>query len=369
MSRPLRARVNLDAIRHNYDFARALSAPDGRTVAVIKANGYGHGLTRVAAALKGADALAVATIEEALALRDAGVGNRLLVLEGVFDQMALREAIRQRLDIVIHSDYQLEMLALEPGATALALWLKIDTGMGRLGFSWREAAAVYQRLRALAPDSEITLMTHMACADEPEREFNRIQLQRFDEASDTALGTTQEVTGQRLPHSITNSAALLAIPQARRQWNRAGIMLWGVNPRLDGVEHPELKSTMEFESRLIAERSVEKGESVGYGCSYHFQKAGRFGIVACGYGDGYPRHAPTGTPVLVGGQRTRLVGRVSMDMLAVDLSDIPHAKVGTPVTLWGAQLPVAEVAASAGTIAYELLTGLTERVPRVYEND
>lgn len=357
MSRPLQARVNLDAIRHNYRFASSLTA--GRTVAVIKANAYGHGLPVVGEALAGADALGVATIEEALALRDTGVRGRLLVLEGVFDRDALREAIVQRLDIVIHSGYQLEMLAQEPDAAGLSLWLKIDTGMGRLGFSWREARVVYDRLRSLAPDSEITLMTHMACADEPQHEFNRIQLERFDAS----------LSGESLPHSIANSAALLALPAARRDWSRAGIMLWGVNPRLDGVAHPQLRSSMEFESRLIAERRVEAGESVGYGCDYHFPGEGRFGIVACGYGDGYPRHAPTGTPVLVGGRRTRLVGRVSMDMLAVDLTALPDARVGTPVTLWGSALPVAEVATHAGTIAYELLTGLTGRVPRIYEND
>lgn len=357
MSRPLQARVNLDAIRHNYQFARSLG--DGRTVAIIKANAYGHGLAVVGEALAGADALGVATIEEALVLRRTGVQGRLLVLEGVFDRAALREAISQRLDIVIHSPYQLDMLAQEPEGGHLALWLKIDTGMGRLGFSWPEAAAIYRRLRAVAPQAEITLMTHLACADEPQRECNEVQLQRFDSA----------LAGEALAASIANSAALLALPGARRDWNRAGIMLWGVNPRLDGIRHPELRSSMEFESRLIAERQIGAGESVGYGCDYHFPGPGRFGIVACGYGDGYPRHAPSGTPVMVGGRKTQLVGRVSMDMLAVDLTHLPEAKIGAPVTLWGSALPVADVAAHAGTIAYELLTGLTERVPRIYEND
>ncbi|WP_237065379.1 alanine racemase [Microbulbifer guangxiensis] len=357
MSRPLRARVNLDAIRRNYAFARSLGR--GHAVAIIKANAYGHGLAVVGEALAGADALGVATIEEALVLRRAGINGRLLVLEGTFDRAALREAVVQRLDIVIHSGYQLEMLAQVPGATRLRLWLKIDTGMGRLGFPWQETEAIVRRLRTLAPAAEITLMTHMACADEPDHDFNSIQLQRFDTA----------FAGEPLPASIANSAALLALPGARREWNRAGIMLWGVNPRLDGIRHPELRCTMELESALIAVRRIGAGETVGYGCDYHFPAAGRFGIVACGYGDGYPRHAPSGTPILVGGHRTRLVGRVSMDMLAVDLTHLPDAGIGTPVTLWGAALPVAEVAAHAGTIAYELLTGLTERVPRIYEID
>lgn len=355
MSRPLQARVNLGAIARNYRYARSLGS--GNTVAVIKANAYGHGLGAVAAALGGADALAVATIEEALVLRRRGMASRLLVLEGVFDQGAQDEAAVHRLDLVVHSDYQLELLRRAPLLHRFSVWVKIDTGMGRLGFHHGDVLRVISALRRLPVVDEVILMTHMACADEPEHRHNARQLLRFDSAA-AASGVLQ--------HSVANSAALMSSVGARRHWNRAGIMLYGVNPVRGGDFQRPLCCTLSLESQLIAIRDVEAGERIGYGGDFIYRGRGRYGVVACGYGDGYPRHAPTGTPVLVDGRRTQLVGRVSMDMLAVDLSELPGAGVGSRVTLWGEDLPVAEVAARAGTIAYELLTGLAERVPRVY---
>ncbi|WP_193164799.1 alanine racemase [Microbulbifer hainanensis] len=357
MSRPLQARIDLSAIAENYRYAQSLGS--GKTVAVIKANAYGHGLVTVGEALAGADALAVATIEEALALRRAGIATRLLVLEGVFDPAAQAEAAAQQLDLVVHSDYQLDLLRQLSGVHRLVVWMKIDTGMGRLGFRCEEARCVRDALQKLPVVADVILMTHMACADEPEHGHNAVQLQRFDSAA-VASGIGQ--------HSIANSAALMGLPQARREWNRAGIMLYGVNPLQGGDYQQPLSCTLSLESRVIAAREVAAGESIGYGGDFIYPHSGRYGVVACGYGDGYPRHAPSGTPVLVNGRRTRLVGRISMDMLAVDLSHLPDADVGSSVTLWGEGLPVGEVAEHAGTIAYELLTGLTERVPRIYRD-
>ncbi|MCX2779833.1 alanine racemase [Microbulbifer thermotolerans] len=365
MSRPLRAEIDLEALAHNYRYAKSLS--HGRTLAVIKADAYGHGLLRVAQCLCGGDGFAVATIEEAVALREAGLRNRILVLEGVFDREGMCEAAWRRLDLVVHSGYQLELLKALPETRPLSIWLKVDTGMGRLGFDGADAPGIYADLAALSAVRECVLITHLACADEADSPHNHLQLQRFD-ATARAIETQRTVRSLPFAQSIANSAALIGLPDARRQWDRAGVMLYGINPHMGSGQDHNLKSAMTLRSRLIAVRSARAGESVGYGCDYRFYHDGRFGIVACGYGDGYPRHAPSGTPVLVCGRRAQLIGRVSMDMLAVDLSAIPEARVGTEVELWGGALPVAEIAASAGSIAYELLTGVTQRVPRVYGN-
>nr|WP_010133153.1 alanine racemase [Microbulbifer agarilyticus] len=377
MTRPLQAIVKLDAIVSNYRQAKTLAG--GAVVAVIKANGYGHGLVNVGLHLSPhVDALAVATLEEAIELRTANVPGRLLVLEGVFDAEALATANRLDLDLVVHSDYQVALLQeYQPNAgdSTLNLWLKIDTGMGRLGFSPDRAAQQYKELFSLDMVKSVILTSHFACADEPDREENAQQLASFDRAVNAVEKLLKDLPGAEgeafaLQQSIANSAAILALPAAHRHWNRAGIMLYGSDPVVRGVDRPaetqSLACSMTLQSRLIAVRSVHKGESIGYGADFHFEEDGRYGIVACGYGDGYPRHAGTGTPVMVGGVRTRLIGRVSMDMLAVDLSKVPHAEVGTEVELWGNEISISEVADCAGTIPYELFTGLTQRVPRVY---
>ncbi|GAB2504630.1 alanine racemase [Microbulbifer agarilyticus] len=377
MTRPLQAIVNLDAILSNYRQAKTLAG--GAVVAVIKANGYGHGLTRVGKYLAPeVDALAVATLEEAIELRAAHVTSRLLVLEGVFDAEALDTAIRLDLDLVVHSDYQVALLAsheLSATNAALNIWLKIDTGMGRLGFHPDRAAGQYKQLYALSVVNSVILTSHFACADEPQRQENALQLTAFDVAARSVRRAYNDLCDSKsettsLPQSIANSAAIIALPAARRHWNRAGIMLYGSNPVVRSVDRSvdmqSLACSMTLQSRLIAVRSAAKGESIGYGADFRFSEDGRYGVVACGYGDGYPRHAGTGTPVVVGGVRTRLIGRVSMDMLAVDLTNVPQAAVGTEVELWGPRIPVSEVAECAGTIPYELFTGLTQRVPRVY---
>ncbi|MBY6188963.1 alanine racemase [Microbulbifer agarilyticus] len=377
MTRPLQAIINLDAILSNYRYAKTLAG--GAVVAVIKANGYGHGLTNVGKFLTPhVDALAVATLEEAVELRAANVTTRLLVLEGVFDAEALDTAIQLNLDLVVHSDYQVALLEqYQQGTinTALNIWLKIDTGMGRLGFCPRRAAEQYKKLYALSVVKSVTLTSHFACADEPARQENVFQLSAFDAAARSVQQAHNDLCDSQsettlVPQSIANSAAIIALPAARRQWSRAGIMLYGSDPVVrsadSSVDKHSLACTMTLQSGLIAVRSAAKGESIGYGADFRFAQDGRYGIVACGYGDGYPRHAGTGTPVMVGGVRTCLIGRVSMDMLAVDLSCVPEAAVGTDVELWGPGIPVSEVADCAGTIPYELFTGLTQRVPRVY---
>ncbi|AQQ67258.1 alanine racemase [Microbulbifer agarilyticus] len=377
MTRPLQAIVNLGSILSNYQQAKTLVG--GSVAAVVKANGYGHGLTTVATYLAPhVDALAVATLEEAVEIRAENVSTRLLVLEGVFDAEALDTAIQLNLDLVVHSEYQVELLERYHQSavnTALNIWLKIDTGMGRLGFHPDKAAERYKQLHSLSIVESVILTSHFACADEPEREENVFQLAAFDAAVRSVQRAHDELFESRsettpLPQSIANSAAIIALPAAHRHWNRAGIMLYGsdpVNRAVDGsVGKQSLACSMTLQSRLIAVRSAAKGESIGYGADFRFSEDGRYGIVACGYGDGYPRHAGTGTPVMVDGVRTRLIGRVSMDMLAVDLSCVPQAVVGAEVELWGPQLSVAEVAECAGTIPYELFTGLTQRVPRVY---
>ncbi|MBA4501264.1 alanine racemase [Marinobacterium marinum] len=358
MSRKVRADIHLDAIVHNYRLARA-QAPGASAVAVVKANAYGHGAVPVARALAAeADAFGVACIEEALELRAAGLAQPVVLLEGFFDADELPVIARQGFWPAVHSEHQLSWLEQADLPAAIPVWLKVDTGMHRLGFDPEAVPAVVERLRACAAVSEVLLMTHFACSDEPEKGMTEHQLARIStlvEALETGA-------------SMSNSAAVMAWPAAHYQWLRPGIMLYGATP----FEHADpvaegLQAAMTLSSEIIAVREVPAGESVGYGATFSSEHPVRVGTVAMGYGDGYSRHARTGTPVLVDGQRTRLVGRVSMDMLTVDLTDLPHAGVGSRVELWGRQLPVSEVARWCDTIPYTLLTCLTPRVPRSYE--
>lgn len=359
MPRKTVARIDADALRHNYRLACRLASP-ARAMAVIKADGYGHGIREVARALAGeAPKFAVACIEEALAIREAGVNHPVVLLQGVHTADDLATCAREGFEVVVHSDYQLDWL--EHAAKVPALWLKVNTGMNRLGFAPAVLANVMARLKNQAIEQKaVGFVTHFACADDPASGFTDEQTRRFTEAV---------VDWPALEKSAGNSAAHFLPGQPLFDWSRPGIMLYGASPVLEKTG-PQLglKPVMTLEAQLTAVRTLKPGESVGYGCSWTAERETRMGIVAIGYGDGYPRHAGTGTPAWVAGNRIRLIGRVSMDMLAVDLTDAPDASAGDTVELWGRHVSVDEVAQRAGTIAYELLTGITARVPRLYDS-
>lgn len=351
--RPATVTIDLGALRHNLAVARR-RAPAAKLVAVVKANGYGHGAARLLPALSGADRLGVACIEEALALREAGATQPILLLEGMFEANELALCARHGFEVGVHEPGQLRMLELARLERPVSVWLKIDSGMNRLGFRPELLPPVLAQLQGCASVAgEIRLMTHFASADEPTAPATRAQIGRFAAAAGK-LG---------LERSFCNSAGVLAWPEAHAEWIRPGVMLYGVSPlagRHGGDE--DLQPVMTLSTRLIEVKEVPAGETVGYAGTWTAAVPSRIGIAAIGYGDGYPRHAGSGTPVLVDGRPASLVGRVSMDMLAIDLVDHPQAEVGTPVTLWGRGLPVETVAARAGTIAYELLCGLAGRV-------
>ena len=352
MSRPLIARLDAAALAHNLAVARQ-AAPGAKLLAVIKANGYGHGLLRVARALRAADGFAVLSIDEAAQLRGEGYTHPIALLEGFFHPDELPDIARLRLRPVIHRQDQAEILARARLEHKVDVFLKVDTGMHRLGLSPKRLADVLAVLRAAPQVGSLTLMTHFARADEDPASV-AAQFALFREAT----------AGLDLPVSLANSAALLRHPETHGDWVRPGIMLYGASPfaAQTGADLGLLPA-MTLESRLIATRFVRKGEGVGYGAAYVAERDMQVGVVACGYADGYPRHAGTGTPLVVAGRETRTLGRVSMDMLFADLSGVPGAHVGSPVTLWGAGLPAERVAAAAGTIAYELFTALAPRVP------
>jgi alanine racemase len=351
--RPLVARIDTAALAHNLGVARRF-AGTARILAVIKANGYGHGLIQVADALRAADGFAVLTLDEAAALRVQGYTHPIVLLEGWFHVDELPEIARLRLRPVIHREDQAELLARTRLENRLDVLLKVDTGMHRLGLPPSRLEAVLERLRSAPQVASITLMTHFASADEPAIGVAD-PLARFRAATQ----------GLDLPVTLANSAALLRYPETRGDWVRPGILLYGASPFADATgEDLGLLPVMTLESALIAVNTVRKGEAVGYGGAFVAPRDTKVGVVACGYADGYPRHAGTGTPILVAGRLTRTLGRVSMDMLAVDLTDVAGAHVGSPVTLWGPGLPVERVAKAAGTIAYELLTAVAARVRR-----
>jgi len=354
--RPLIAHIDTAALAHNLGVVRT-AAPQAKAMAVIKANGYGHGLLRVAKALRAADGFAVLSLEDAAQLRAQGLTHPIILLEGFFSADELPDIARLRLRPVIHCVDQVDMLAKTRLDRSLDVLLKVDTGMHRLGVSCKRAPEVLQRLLGLSRVARVMLMTHFACADEPDIGVHA-QLERFL-AVQSAVGQSAD----RLSTTLANSAALLRYPQTHGDWVRPGIMLYGVSPFAgQSGESLGLLPVMSLESQIIGVQTVLRGEGLGYGFAFTAERDMRVGIVACGYADGYPRHAGTGTPVLVEQQLTRTLGRVSMDMLCVDLSTLPDAYIGSAVTLWGAGLPVEEVAAAAGTIAYELLTGIAPRV-------
>lgn len=353
MNRPARALIDLCALRHNHALARRHHG--GRVLAVLKANAYGHGAVRCAHALADdADGFAVAFLDEALALRAAGIRAPMLVLEGVFSMRELEAAHAHGLWIVVHHDEQIRMIEQAPDALRdLHVWLKVDSGMRRAGFLPQTVRKAYARLAASAKVSRITLMSHFASADDPDAPMTREQLATFNAA-------TVGLPGER---SVSNSAGVLAWPEANRDWARTGILLYGAHP-VPGLAD-ELRPAMHLQSEVFAERMLEPGDVLGYGATFRAERPTRVGLVAMGYADGYPRAAATGTPVTVGGRPARTLGRVSMDMMTIDLSDLPGEGIGSAVELWGAQVPVNAVAQHAGTIAYELLCNV-KRVPLVY---
>ncbi len=349
-----RTEVSLDlaALRHNLQCLRE-AAPGSRVMAAIKANGYGHGLQRVARALSDADALGVACVEEAVSLREAGITTPIVLLEGFFHADELPLICQHRLDCVIHHVHQIEVLEQQTLSAPLKVWLKLDSGMHRLGVPANECTALWQRLSAIQDIEVIGLMTHLANADDLNDKTTEQQLTLFSESCG-------ELPGER---TIANSAGILGWPQSHAEWNRPGISLYGVSPLLGGRgEQHGLRSVMTLRSELIAINHLKQGDAIGYGGSWCCPEDMPVGVVAVGYGDGYPRHADAGTPVLINGQRAPLVGRVSMDMITVDLRSLPQAKIGDEVVLWGDGLPVEEIAEHAATIPYELLCGVTGRV-------
>jgi alanine racemase len=351
MSRPILATIHLDALRHNLGIVKR-HAPNSKAMAVIKANGYGHGLLRAAQGLSEADGLAVLGVEEGAALREAGFRQTILLLEGLFEAAELATAAQHGFSLVVHCEPQLLMLEAARDLPAVDVFLKVNTGMNRLGIPTGRFWSFYDRLRACKAVGKITLMTHFATADEAAGVADQFSL--FDDL-------TREIP---MPRSMANSAAILRYPHTHADWVRPGIMLYGATPFPDqSAAELGLQPAMTLSSQIIAVQSLQTGQSVGYGHRFTAERPTRVGVVACGYADGYPRHAPNGTPIFVAGQMSRTIGRVSMDMLYADITDIPQADIGSPVELWGAQVPVDDVAAASGTVGYELLCAVAPRVP------
>ncbi|MBK6658063.1 MAG: alanine racemase [Proteobacteria bacterium] len=341
MTRPARVIINPRAARHNLEWV-CRHAPGARVMAVIKADGYGHGIARMARIFDGADAFAVAAIEEAVTIREAGIGKPIVLLEGPFEAAELELVNALGLEVVVYNHEQLDMLVGAPKPRVL--WLKFDTGMHRLGFSPEHAADAIARARAL--DVPLRFMTHFANTHHRGDASVHAQVDAFE-----AL-----LAGQAGERSLANSGAVLGYTRAHGDWVRPGLMLYGVSPFDHEVGSDlGLQPVMTLRSRLISVRQVRAGEAVGYGGAYVCPEDMPVGVLAYGYGDGYPRHAQTGTPVLVRGIRTQVIGHCSMDMMTVDLRPVPDARFGDAVTLWGEGLPIEEVARASGTIPYELL--------------
>jgi len=357
--RPILATIHLDALRHNLHVAQS-AAPHSKVMAVIKANGYGHGVLRVAAGLHEAHGFAVLGLSEAVALRDAGYQQTILLLEGVFSASELAIVSQLKISPVIHCEQQISMLEQENLTQPLSVFVKMNTGMNRLGFTPQAYPSAMARLQQSQNVANITMMTHFATADE-------------DEGITAPLTLFKQATqGLGYPSSLANSAALLRYPESHSDWVRPGIILYGATPMAGQTAASlGLKPVMQLTSEIIAVQTLQPGESVGYGKRFTATHTTRVGIVACGYADGYPRHAgqfsadedQRGAPIAVAGKLTKTLGRVSMDMLFADITNIPEANIGSPVELWGTQVPVDAVADASGTVGYELLCAVAPRVP------
>jgi alanine racemase len=353
MTRPLYAQVNLAALEGNVARVRAC-APGAQMLAVVKANAYGHGLVRVLPALADADGLALLELDAAVSLREARFSRRILLLEGFFEASELPEISARRLATVVHDDAQVRMLETAKLPRPVEVFLKVNTGMNRLGLKPGEVAAVAERLSRCESVAAIRLMTHFARAED--EDGLKEQLAVFESAC----------RGLPYPRSLANSAGVIRYAEVGGEFVRPGIMLYGATPfPYDTAEMLGVRPVMTLRSELIAVQELKANDAVGYGGGYVASRAHRIGVVACGYADGYQRHAPNGTPALVCGRKVRLAGRVSMDLITVDLSEVPEARVGSPVVLWGEGLPVDDVATAAATVGYELLCAVAPRVPFV----
>jgi len=350
MARPVVATIDLAALAHNLAVVKR-HAPAARVLAVVKANAYGHGLARATRALAGADGFGLIELDSAVRLREAGYAQPILLLEGAFEPSELPVLAHHRIATVVHCPEQVSMLKDLPGNAALDVFVKVNTGMNRLGFEPGAISGVVAELRRLASVGNLTLMTHFASADEARGVAWQMEI----------LERAQQVPA--LPLSLANSAAILRHPAAHAGWVRPGIMLYGCSPFAEGTAADlDLQPVMTLESRVIAVQNMKRGDILGYGGLFEADRDTRVGVIACGYADGYPRHAPNGTPLMVEGRMTRTLGRVSMDMLCADLSGLPEAGTGSRAVLWGADVPVERVAAAAGTVGYQLLCALAPRV-------
>jgi len=347
--------VDAGALRNNLAVVRRF-APVARVIAAVKANAYGHGLVHAARALAGADAFGVARVEEALSLRAAQISHPIVVLEGVFGAGQLDAAASHDLQLVVHSFEQIAMLEQYAGKHRFAVWLKVDTGMNRLGFRAEEFAAAHAQLARCAAVGTLRLLTHLACAENAGGLETKLQLDRFRALSGAA----------RLERSIANSAGIIAWPDAHGEWVRPGLMLYGASPFDErSAQDLGLLPAMTFTTQVIAVRNVGAGEAIGYNGVWRAKRRTRIAVAAVGYGDGYPRCMHAGAPALINGREVSVVGRVSMDMTMLDATELPNVAVGDPVTLWGTGLPAERVATFADTIAYELFCRIAQRVRRV----
>jgi alanine racemase len=351
MPRPINANIHPSAVQHNLEVVRQ-RAPDSRVWAVVKADAYGHGIERIYPGLKSADGIALLDLEEAARVRLLGWRKPILLLEGVFTHEDVKTAEEFGLTVAVHCDEQRELIVAAKPKRPIDIYLKMNSGMNRLGFAPEKYHEAWERASASAGIGSISLMSHFANADEGSVDW---QLERFDDV-------TRAIPGER---SLSNSAGTLWHKRAHRNWVRPGIVLYGSSPsgRSRDVTGIPLCASMTLTSEIIGTQTMRAGETVGYARTYKAEREIRIGVVACGYADGYPRHAPTGTPISVNGVLTQTVGRVSMDMLTVDLTPCPDAGIGSRVELWGDQVKIDDVASSAGTIGYELMCALARRVP------
>ncbi len=358
MSRGAEARIDLGALRANLSAARA-AAPRSRVMAVVKSDGYGHGLVPVAGALaESADAFAVTDFSEAEALRAAGLRHRIVLLQGPYTVEDLHRAAAGNLELVIHSQWQVAALVENRLPSPVTVWIKVDSGMHRLGFEPESVQSVWRQLTETSSvRADIGFLTHLACADDRDDSATRRQLEVFEAACGGLPG----------PRSAANSAGVLGWPASHYEWVRPGVMLYGASPFVDGHAGPDLQPAMALEGRVVAVRHLRAGDPVGYGATWRCPVDMPVGIVSLGYGDGYPRHAPSGTPVEVAEVRVPLVGRISMDMLAVDLRGLSvSVREGDQAVAWGGKVRPEEVAKAAGTIAYELFCRTPPRPQRRY---
>lgn len=359
MARPTQAIINLQSLKDNYQLAKGHSQ---MAYAVIKANAYGHGAIQAAQALAEADGFAVACMDEAIELRQQGIKKPILVLEGAFDKDEWLSAVEHDIEMVVHHQSQLDILVTEPCFTRLQLWLKIDTGMNRLGFRLTESVIVFEQCRNADLKIKV-LMSHFACADELHKDKTLTQFQVLED-----ILKQQKTLWPELILSSNNSAAIIAWPNIRDNISRPGIMLYGSSPMVTKSTYKtSLKPVMTVQSKIISTHTVNAGESVGYGESWIAEKTTRVGIVAIGYGDGYPRIAPSGTPVCCNGNRLKTIGRVAMDMICIDITGYEDIDIGSDVELWGENIKANEIADLCNTISYELFCQLTPRVKRVYK--